>query len=63
MSLVKNGPHPENAQEGARLTMSDKGQAIWANAYLRPIRPAAMTPGRSRPSSRPQEYKRAKVID
>ena len=44
MSLVKNGPHPENAKKVLDYLLSDKGQAIWANAYLRPIRPSAMTP-------------------
>ena len=26
------------------FTLSDKGQALWANAFLRPVRPSAMSP-------------------
>ena len=63
MSLVKNGPHPANAKKVLDYLMSDKGQAIWANAYLRPIRPAAMAPDVAAKFPAAEEYKRARVID
>jgi putative spermidine/putrescine transport system substrate-binding protein len=43
--------------------LSDEGQAIWANAYLRPVRAAAMpkeVQARFLPAS---EYARAKSVD
>jgi putative spermidine/putrescine transport system substrate-binding protein len=63
MSLVKNGPHPENAKKVLDYLLSDKGQAIWANAFLRPIRPAAMPADVAAKFPPEAEYKRAKVID
>ena len=63
MSLVKNGPHPENAKKVLDYLMSDKGQAIWANAYLRPIRASAMTPEIAAKFPPEADYKRARVID
>jgi putative spermidine/putrescine transport system substrate-binding protein len=63
MSLVKNGPHPENAKKVLDYLMSDKGQAIWANAFLRPIRAKAMTKDTAAKFPPESEYKRARVID
>ena len=33
MSLVRNGPHPANAKKVLDYLLTDKGQAIWANAF------------------------------
>lgn len=63
MSLVRNGPHPANAKKVLDYLLTDKGQAIWANAFLRPIRPAAMPPDVAAKFLPAEEYKRAKVID
>lgn len=63
MSLVKNGPHPENAKKVLDYLLTDKGQAIWANAYLRPIRPAAMTPEIAAKFPPAADYERARTID
>ncbi|OHX13368.1 ABC transporter substrate-binding protein [Chromobacterium sphagni] len=38
MTLVKNGPHPENGKKVLDFLLSEKGQAVWANAFLRPVR-------------------------
>ncbi|MBT9147264.1 MAG: putative 2-aminoethylphosphonate-binding periplasmic protein [Syntrophomonadaceae bacterium] len=38
MSLVKNAPNPEAAKRVIDFILSDKGQAVWANAFLRPVR-------------------------
>lgn len=63
MSLVRNAPHPEKAKQVLDYLLTDKGQAIWANAYLRPIRPAAMTPEIAARFPPAAEYERAKAID
>jgi putative spermidine/putrescine transport system substrate-binding protein len=63
MSLVNKGPNPENAKKVLDHIMSDEGQAIWANAYLRPVRAKAISKeaeARFLPAS---EYARAKTVD
>jgi putative spermidine/putrescine transport system substrate-binding protein len=63
MSLVSKGPNPENAKKVLDHLMSDEGQAIWANAYLRPVRAKAISKeaeARFLPAS---EYARAKTVD
>jgi putative spermidine/putrescine transport system substrate-binding protein len=63
MSLVNKGPNAENAKKVLDHIMSDEGQAIWANAYLRPVRAKAISKeaeARFLPAS---EYARAKTVD
>ena len=63
MSKVANAPHTSNANKVLDFVLSDEGQAIWANAYLRPVRAAAMPKEvqvRFLPAS---EYARAKSVD
>ena len=36
MSLVAKAPHAADAKKALDFVLSDEGQAIWANAYLRP---------------------------
>ncbi len=36
VGLVKNAPDKEKAKKVLDYLLSDKGQAIWTNAYLRP---------------------------
>lgn len=63
MSKVANAPHASNANKVLDFVLSDEGQAIWANAYLRPVRAAAMpkeVQARFLPAS---EYVRAKSVD
>jgi putative spermidine/putrescine transport system substrate-binding protein len=63
MGLVSKGPNPQNAKKALDFLLSDEGQAVWANAYLRPVRPSAMpkeVQARFLPAS---EYARAKTID
>lgn len=43
IALTRNAPHLENAKKVLDFLLSDKGQAIWANAFLRPVRPSAMS--------------------
>lgn len=63
MSLVKNGPNAENGQKVLDFVMSDKGQAIWANAFLRPVRASAMSPEAQAKFLPESEYARAKTVD
>ena len=63
MSLVANAPHEADGKKVLDFVLSDEGQAIWANAYLRPVRAAAMpkeVQARFLPTS---EYARAKTVD
>lgn len=63
MSQVANAPHKDNAHKVLDFVLSDEGQAIWANAYLRPVRSITMpkdVQDRFLPAS---EYARAKSVD
>ncbi len=63
MSLVKNCPHPEFGKQVLDFIMSDKGQAVWANAYLKPIRPSALSKEVAAKFLPESEYARAEPID
>ncbi|HQY46928.1 MAG TPA: ABC transporter substrate-binding protein [Usitatibacteraceae bacterium] len=63
MSLVNKGPNAASGRKVLDHLMSDAGQAVWANAFLRPIRPSAISKeaqARFLPAS---EYARAKPLD
>ncbi|MDP9938270.1 ABC transporter substrate-binding protein [Ectopseudomonas alcaliphila] len=63
MSVVDNAPHRANAEKVLDFVLSDQGQALWANAYLRPVRPVQMpaeVAARFLPAS---DYARAGVVD
>jgi putative spermidine/putrescine transport system substrate-binding protein len=63
MSKVANSPNPELAAKMLDFIMSDEGQAIWTNAYLRPARPIELpeeVASRFLPAS---EYERATPVD
>ncbi len=63
MSLVARAPDADNGKKALDFIMSNEGQAIWANAFLRPVRPGAMSAeaqSRFLPAS---EYARAKTLD
>lgn len=63
MSLVKNGPNPQNGKKVLDFIMSDTGQAVWANAFLRPVRASAMSPDAAAKFLPASEYARAQPID
>ena len=63
MSLTANAPHANNGKKVLDFVLSDEGQAIWANAYLRPVRASAMpkeVQARFLPAG---DYARAKTVD
>ncbi|WP_211443576.1 ABC transporter substrate-binding protein [Collimonas humicola] len=63
VSLVKNGPNPANAKKVLDFLLSNEGQAIWANAYLRPVRASAISKEAQSHFLPATEYARAKSID
>jgi putative spermidine/putrescine transport system substrate-binding protein len=63
VSLVKNAPDKDKAQKVIDYLLSDKGQAIWTNAYLRPARPIEL-PAEVKAKFLPDaDYARAKSVD
>ena len=63
MSLVKNASHPDRAREILDYIMSDRGQKVWANAYLRPVRSEAMSEEAASKFLPASAYKRAGPVD
>ena len=63
MVLVKNGPNAANGKKVLDFLMSDEGQAVWANAYLRPVRPSAISKEAQSKFLPDKEYARAKPVD
>jgi putative spermidine/putrescine transport system substrate-binding protein len=63
VGLVKNAPDKDKAKRVLDYLLSDKGQAIWTNAYLRPARPIPLpndVKARFLPDA---DYARAKSVD
>ena len=63
ISLVKNAPHPSNGKKVIDFVLSDAGQAIWANAWLRPVRAGAMSPEAKKYFLPDSDYARAHTVD
>jgi putative spermidine/putrescine transport system substrate-binding protein len=63
MSLVNNSPHTEEGKQVLDFIMSDKGQAVWANAFLKPVRSSALSEEAAAKFLPESEYERAKPID
>ena len=63
MSLVKGGPNAANAKKVLDFVMSDEGQAVWANAYLRPVRPSAISKEAQARFLPAADYARGKPVD
>ena len=63
MALVKDGPNAANGKKVLDFLMSDEGQAVWANAYLRPVRPSAISKEAQSKFLPDKEYARAKPVD
>ena len=63
MSLVKNGPNAANGRKVLDFVLSDEGQAVWANAYLRPVRAGAMSKEAESRFLPAAEYARARPVD
>ncbi len=63
MSLVAKGPNAANGRKVLDFVLSNEGQAIWANAFLRPVRASAISKEAESRFLPAAEYARAKAID
>ena len=63
MSLVNKGPNAENGKRVLDFVLSDAGQALWANAFLRPVRASAMSAEAQSRFLPAADYARAVAID
>jgi putative spermidine/putrescine transport system substrate-binding protein len=63
ISLVKDAPDKAKAQRVLDYILSDKGQAIWTNAYLRPARPIALPADVKAKFLPDADYARARNVD
>jgi putative spermidine/putrescine transport system substrate-binding protein len=62
-SLVKNAPDKDKAKNVLDYFLSDKGQAMWANAYLRPARPIELPQAVKSKFLPDADYARANSVD
>ena len=63
MALVKNAPHAEKAKRVLDYLLSDKGQTIWTNAFLRPARNVSLPESVASRFLPAAHYARAKSVD
>lgn len=63
MTLVKNSPHTEDAKKVLNYLYSDKGQAFWASAYLRPVLPVEIPAEMAQKFLPATDYERASPAD
>ncbi len=63
MSLVRNAPHPDAGKAVLDFVLSDQGQAIWANAFLRPVRASAISKEAQAKFLPASAYARARAVD
>jgi putative spermidine/putrescine transport system substrate-binding protein len=63
MTLVKKAPHEKNGQAVIDFVLSDKGQKLWAENYLRPVHIEAMTPEIAKFFLPDSEYKKVGTVD
>jgi putative spermidine/putrescine transport system substrate-binding protein len=63
VGLVKNAPDKDKAEKVLDYLLSDKGQAIWTNAYLRPARPIELPAAVKAKFLPDSDYARAKAVD
>ncbi|MFG1358752.1 ABC transporter substrate-binding protein [Xanthobacter pseudotagetidis] len=63
MTMVKNAPHPEAAKKVLDYVLSDRGQAMWAKAYLRPARAIELPKDVAERFLPAADYARAKPVD
>ncbi len=62
-SLVKNAPNMENGKRVLDFIMSDAGQTVWTNAFLKPARPIALPEDVASKFLPDSEYERATPLD
>ena len=62
-SLVAGAPNEENGKRILDFIMSDEGQALWTNAYLRPARPIELPDEIASRFLPAEDYERASPVD
>ncbi len=63
MSLVANSPNADNGRKALDFILSDEGQALWADAFLRPVRNSAISKEAQAKFLPASDYARAKPAD
>src|SRR4051812_34572558 len=63
VALVKNAPDKDKAKKVLDYLLSDKGQAIWTNAFLKPARNVPLPPDVANKFLPENEYARAKAVN
>jgi putative spermidine/putrescine transport system substrate-binding protein len=63
MGLVKNGPHADNGRKVLDFVLSDESQAMWGNAYLRPVFAEKLSAEAKAKFLPAADYERAKPVD
>lgn len=63
MGLVNKGPNPENGKKVLDFVLSDESQAMWGNAYLRPVFADRLSSEAKAKFLPDAEYARAKPVD
>ena len=61
--LVANAPNKDKAKKVLDYLLSDKGQAIWTNAFLKPARNVPLPPDVASKFLPESEYARAKAVN
>jgi putative spermidine/putrescine transport system substrate-binding protein len=61
--LVKNAPDKDKAKKVLDYLLSDKGQAIWTNAFLKPARNVPLPPDVAKRFLPEKDYARAKSVN
>lgn len=63
MGLVNKGPNPDNGKKVLDFVLSDDSQAMWGNAYLRPVFADKLSAEAKAKFLPETEYARAKAVD
>jgi putative spermidine/putrescine transport system substrate-binding protein len=63
MGLVARGPNAEHGKRVLDFVLGDEGQRHWANAFLRPVFPSAMSAEVAQRFLAESEYARARPLD
>lgn len=63
MGLVKNGPHAANGRKVLDFVLSDESQAMWGDAFLRPVFADKLSAAAKAKFLPEREYARAKPVD
>jgi len=63
ISLVRNGPNPEAGRALIDFVISDEGQRLFAESYLRPVREVEVDEAITEAMLPAEEYERVRLVD